>query len=80
MQFEESRSILAWLAGELSLNTYVNLLGHYRPCHLAEDLPLISRSLSRKEYRTVRQWAHEFGLYRLDATHQKLYELIQHRD
>ncbi len=78
--FEESRSILTWLARDLSINTYVNLMGHYRPCHLAKDSPPIHRSLSREEYQTVLQWAQELGLNRLDATHQKLYELIWRRD
>lgn len=78
--FEESRAILSWLASQLSPHTYVNLMGHYRPYHLAKDSPPIDRGLRREEYQTVVHWAREFGLYRLDATHQKLYELIWRRD
>jgi len=77
---EESQAILTWLARELSLHTYINLMGHYRPCHLAKASPPIDRGLSLEEYEKVLQYAHELGLYRLDATHQKLYELLWRRD
>lgn len=74
--FEESRKILNWLAEELSIHTYLNLMGHFRPCHRAKEDPRLSRALTRSEYEMVRNWAVQAGLSRLDETHWKIYPLI----
>lgn len=74
--FEETRRILEWTAQELSVHTYVNLMGHFRPCHRARENPRLSRPLSEDEYETLYQWALKQGLHRLDQTHRKLYPLI----
>jgi putative pyruvate formate lyase activating enzyme len=74
--FEESKSILKWLAEEISIHTYMNLMGHFRPCYKAEEDPRLSNAISKSEYETVANWAYEEGLYRLDKTHRKLYPLI----
>ncbi len=73
---EESREILNWLATEVSVDTYINVMGHYRPCHQAKRNPTLERTLTAKEYKNVWKWAQELGLHRLDMTHHKIYHLI----
>ena len=73
---EESREILNWLATEVSVETYVNLMGHYRPCCQAKGNPPIDRRLTAEEYETVMRWAQDAGLRHLDVTHRKFYHLI----
>ncbi|MDY0040401.1 MAG: radical SAM protein [Desulforhabdus sp.] len=73
---DESRHILYWLAKELSVHTYVNVMGSYRPCHQAKKYPPIDRALSREEFEAVEKCVKESGLYRLDKTHRLLNYLI----
>lgn len=67
---EDTRSILRWLATELSPDTYVNLMDQYHPAHKAETESQffdINRRLSRSEFRQALAYAAEAGLWRLDA-------------
>ena len=73
---EESFKILEWIAAEVSQNTYVNIMGHYRPCHLASSVPGFNRTLRLEEYHLVLNYAKKLGLKRLDKTHYGLYSLI----
>jgi putative pyruvate formate lyase activating enzyme len=61
-----TREILEFLAKEISLHTYVNLMDQYHPCYRAAEYPLLDRPLSRQEYLEALQFAREFGLHRLD--------------
>jgi putative pyruvate formate lyase activating enzyme len=70
----ETREIIRFLAEEISPHTYLNLMGHFRPCWLAKSYPPLNRTLYGSEYRTARRWAIEAGLTRLDQTHQHLYQ------
>ena len=62
---EETRDILAFLAG-LSPETYVNVMGQYRPEYRAAEYPEIARRPTEGEMRAAREMAREAGLYRLD--------------
>jgi putative pyruvate formate lyase activating enzyme len=67
---EETRSVLHWLAAELSPDTYVNLMDQYHPAHKAETDPRfseINRRISGPEFREALAYAEEAGLWRLDA-------------
>jgi putative pyruvate formate lyase activating enzyme len=67
---EETRSVLDWLATELSPDTYVNLMDQYHPAHKAGTEPPfseINRRISRAEFRQALAIAEEAGLWRLDA-------------
>jgi putative pyruvate formate lyase activating enzyme len=67
---EDTRSILWWLATELSSDIYVNLMDQYHPAHQAETEPQfseINRRLSRPEFQLALAHADEAGLWRLDA-------------
>lgn len=77
---DESRHIINWLAKELSVHTYLNLMGHYRPCHQAKESALIDKTLSREEYEIVQSWARESGLNRLDTTHHLMYHLVWRKE
>jgi len=65
---EDTRSVLHWLATELSPDTYVNLMDQYHPAHKVEAEPQfsgINRCLSRPEFRQALAYAEEAGLWRL---------------
>jgi putative pyruvate formate lyase activating enzyme len=65
-----TRSVLAFLAEEISGNTYLNLMDQYYPCYLAADLPPLDRRLSDSEYQEALQLAKSYGLRRLDQEHR----------
>lgn len=68
----ESAAIMDWLASALSRDTYVNIMGQYRPDHLVPGNPRfvdIDRCPTRDEMRAVREAAREAGLWRLDERH-----------
>jgi putative pyruvate formate lyase activating enzyme len=58
--------ILAFIAREISPDTYLNLMDQYRPCYRADEFPPLNRRPTRAEYRAARDLAEEYGLHRLD--------------
>lgn len=62
----ETRDILHFLAREISIDTYVNVMDQYRPCGKADQYPPIDRSLSHDEFWEALDMAREAGLHRLD--------------
>ena len=62
-----SEKLLAFIAGEISPNTYVNVMGQYHPCYRASDVPPLDRPITAEEYRRAREAAKRHGLTRLDA-------------
>lgn len=61
----ETKEIMEFLAG-LSPKIYVNVMEQYRPCHKAQEYPLIARSLTRNEYKEALLAARNAGLVRLE--------------
>ena len=61
-----SRDILSFLAEEISLNTYINIMDQYRPAYLAKRHSEINRRITLDEYRGVVDEAIKLGLNRLD--------------
>jgi putative pyruvate formate lyase activating enzyme len=59
-----SESVLKFIAEELSVHSYVNIMEQYRPEYLAEEVPDIDRRITRKEYLEAIQLAKRFHLYR----------------
>ncbi|HMA87961.1 MAG TPA: radical SAM protein [Burkholderiales bacterium] len=57
---------LAFLAGEVSRNTYLNLMDQYRPCYRADEYPELDRPVEPAEYRAALASAARHGLARLD--------------
>ena len=62
---DDTRSIMQFIAKEISPDTYVNVMGQYRPAYLASSYSELSRPLKRSEYRKARDVAREVGLHRL---------------
>ena len=56
-----------WVADQLTLDTYVNIMAQYRPEHRAHEYPELSRRLTSAEHRQAIEWAREAGLTRLDG-------------
>jgi putative pyruvate formate lyase activating enzyme len=61
-----TEKILAFLAQEISANTYLNLMDQYHPCYRADEYPPLDRPLTRQEYRQAVDIAKRYGLDRLD--------------
>jgi putative pyruvate formate lyase activating enzyme len=62
-----------FLAKEISLNTYLNVMAQYHPCHQAFRFPLLSRATTREESAEAVDLARRQGLKRLD----RLYALLK---
>jgi putative pyruvate formate lyase activating enzyme len=58
-----------FLAREVSLNTYLNVMAQYHPCHQAFRFPLLSRAVTREEFDEAVSLARRQGLKRLDRLH-----------
>jgi putative pyruvate formate lyase activating enzyme len=61
-----TKDTLEFLAREISLNTYVNIIDQYHPCYRANEYPPLNRRSSSQEYQETLQIARNFGLHRLD--------------
>ena len=74
---EETREILKFLAREISLQTYINIMDQYRPCYKADNYDKINRSLSTGEHEEALSIAGEYGLERLDQREwKKIFRLL----
>jgi len=56
--------VLAFLARDVSPDTYVNLMDQYRPCYRADGNPPLGRRVSHREVGQAKAWAEELGLHR----------------
>ena len=61
-----TEGVLAFLANEVSRNTYINIMDQYHPCYRAEETPPLRRSLRPEEFRDALGIAESLGLSRLD--------------
>ena len=66
-QLAGTQEVVRFLAQEISINTYLNIMAQYYPCHQAYDIPLLARPIHREEYSEAIDLAHKQGLYRLDS-------------
>ena len=62
--------VLAFLAEEISTNTYLNLMDQYYPCYRADENTPLGRPLSSEEYRSALALARQYGISRLDKRQQ----------
>lgn len=60
----ESKKVFDFIAGELSGETYVNVMEQYRPEYRASEFPEIARPLTGNEYMEAVRSAREAGLSR----------------
>lgn len=66
-----TRDIMRFVAGEISLNTYVNIMPQYRPCGKADEVKGLSVHLAQKDYKMALQAALEEGIKRLDSRRRR---------
>jgi len=59
-----SMEVFKFIAEEVSINTYINIMDQYRPSHLAEKHAEINRHLTMDEYKTAVILADGFKLHR----------------
>ena len=62
-----TEGVVRFLAQEVSLNTYLNVMAQYYPSHRAFKIPVLSRPLTREEFAQAVKLAREHGLERLDG-------------
>ena len=58
--------IIDFLAKEISLNSYINIMAQYHPCYKAYQVPSLMRRILPVEYQRALSLAHKAGLSRLD--------------
>lgn len=63
---EDSKKILQFIANEISIKTYLNIMPQYRPAGEAHRYPEISHSLPYSEFVAAIDYARSLGLSRLD--------------
>ncbi len=58
--------IMAFIAGQVSRNTYVNIMNQYRPCGRAAEVEALARSITEAEFAEAVIEARAAGITRLD--------------
>ena len=61
-----TEAALRFLAEEISSDTYLNVMGQYRPCYRADEHPGLERPISGGEFSEALAIARRCGLHRLD--------------
>lgn len=59
-----SEKVLKFIAEEISLDAYVNIMDQYRPMYKAERFPELNRRPTLSEYNQVTEMAKKYGLHR----------------
>jgi len=62
----DTAQVMAFIAHEISVNTYVNVMGQYRPCGRAAEIRPLAKPLGRSEFQAAVREAKKAGLCRLD--------------
>jgi len=58
--------VVRFLAQEVSINTYLNIMAQYHPCYQAFNIPQLARPVSEAEFAEAVDLTHQQGLDRLD--------------
>lgn len=61
-----TRSVMRYIAQQVSPNTYVNIMSQYRPCGRAAEVQGLGRNLKSDEYHRAVQAAKDEGITRFD--------------
>ena len=59
-----TREVMRFIAKEISKDTYVNVMGQYRPCHRAFEYPPLDRRVTEEEVEEAVRIAKKEGLHR----------------
>jgi putative pyruvate formate lyase activating enzyme len=60
-----TESVMRFISAEVSMDTYVNVMDQYQPCHRAEEVREISRTCDQEELAAAVECARRAGLKRL---------------
>lgn len=66
-QVAGTEAVLAFLAREISAETYLNLMDQYHPCYRADEYPPLDRPLTAAEYQEALGLAARYRLSLLDG-------------
>jgi putative pyruvate formate lyase activating enzyme len=61
-----TRQVMRFIAEEVSVDTYVNIMNQYRPCGRAAEVKALAAYPSRNDFNEARRAAEEAGIWRLD--------------
>jgi len=64
-----TKGIVEFVSREISRGTHVNVMGQYRPCYKASQIPGLEGRTSVVELQEALSLAQEAGLSRLDRVH-----------
>lgn len=59
-----SFKVLDFIANEISINSFINIMDQYRPCYKAYSFKELSRRITREEYEEVVEYAKKLGFKR----------------
>ena len=62
----QTDKVMSFLAKQISPDTYVNIMGQYRPMHAITKVRELNRRISDKEYKQAVDQAKKVGIYRLE--------------
>ncbi len=60
-----TEEVMRFIVEEISRDTYVNVMGQYRPCHRASEIPSLRRRITKEELDDALERARSVGLHRL---------------
>ncbi len=64
--------IVRFLAEQVSIDTYINIMDQYRPCYKAQSYPELGRRITHEEYAGAVRLAEQAGLHRLDQRRPRI--------
>lgn len=67
-----SQKVLEFIANDICIDTYVNIMDQYRPCFKASAYPELNRRITESEYQSVLEYAESLGLHRGFGKYEKL--------
>lgn len=62
-QEKDSRKILEWIAGKMSPDTYVSVMGQYTPVYRAQEYPELNKKITKAEYEDIIEYFFSVGLH-----------------
>jgi putative pyruvate formate lyase activating enzyme len=65
-QLAGTPNIMSFIAKNVSVNTYVNIMPQYRPCGRASEIEMLDTPISGSDYEAAVQAARDSGILRLD--------------
>lgn len=63
-KMENSKSVLRWIAENLSISVHISLMSQYHPTEKVKAHPLLGRTLHFEEYAEVLEEFHNLGFHR----------------